>query len=262
MKKALAYFRVSLTDALEYRGDIILYVLSGVALPVTSLLLWNAVSFSESSSPLSPPELVRYYIFLLFVGTWVSSWTSYFLSRDIRLGKISPWLVKPAPFLLYQASNNISEKMLKTVYLTPIAFLLSFIFKFTWPSLSPSKWLLFGLTFILAAVIFFLIDICLGLLAFWLDDSSAVREFYSILNLIFSGRLLPLYTLPLIIQNISFFLPFRYTLSLPLEIILDKLSSMQLIQGLIIQIIFLIISFCLYKFLWSRGVRKYSASGH
>jgi len=262
VKKILAYFRISITDTLEYRGDVLLYTFSGIALPVTTLLLWIAVTTSGSSSPLSRAEFVSYYIFLLIVGLWVSNWASFFISRDIRLGKMSPWLVKPAPFILYQATNNISEKFLKSAFLIPVMFILAVVFRFTWPLLHPFVWISFIISVALAGGIAFFIDISLGLLAFWIDDSSAAREIFSILHLIFSGRLLPLYALPLGLQNISFFLPFRYMLSLPLEIVLNKLSGYQLLTGLSIQIFLLVLTFLLYKFLWQRGTRRYSAAGY
>jgi len=262
MRAFLAYFKVSITDALEYRGDILLYALSNVMLPVTSLLLWFAVTDSSSLSPLSRSEFVRYYLFLSVVGVWVSNWAAYFISRDIRLGKMSAWIIKPASFILYQAGNNISEKILKTIYLIPIIITFGLIFQFSWPSLTLLKWIMFFVSVALAGILAFLIDVSTGLLAFWLDDSNAVREGYSILHLVFSGRIVPLFTLPIVLQQISTYLPFRYTLSLPLEIILDKLSSLQLFQGLLIQAFLVLAAFYLYKKLWRTGIKKYSASGN
>jgi ABC-2 type transport system permease protein len=262
MNKFFAYFRIFLTDALEYRGDILLYAISSLMLPITNLLLWLAVINSNSSPPLSQAEFVRYYLFLTIVGLWVFNWGAYFISRDIRLGRMSVWIIKPAPFIYSQAGNNISEKILKTIYLIPVLIIFGLIFEFSWPILTPLKWILFFVSLVFAGIIAFLIDISIGLLAFWLDDSNAVRECYSILYLIFSGRILPIITLPLFLQRISFYLPFRYTLSLPLEIVLDKLTDNQLFQGLLIQILLIIISIYIYKTIWKQGIIKYSASGN
>jgi ABC-2 type transport system permease protein len=262
MKKLLAYFRISVTDTLEYRGDVFLFTVSGVILPVTTLLLWTAVGTSGSNAPLSQSEFVNYYLFMLVVGLWVSQWASYFISRDIRLGKISPWLLKPAPYALYQITNNLSEKILKSVYLIPIIFILAKVFEFSLPQLALVNWILFVISVILAGGIAFFIDLCLGFLAFWIGDSSAVRETFSVLHAVFSGRLVPLYVLPVGLLRLSYFLPFRYILSLPLEIILNKLSNRELFLGLSAQLILLILGYLLYKSLWRRGTKRYSAFGN
>jgi ABC-2 type transport system permease protein len=198
----------------------------------------------------------------MIVGLWCSNWESYFISRDIRLGNVSPHLVKPVPFIFSQIGNNIGEKVFKSLFLIPVLILYTLLFHPSFPSLSLLLWLAFIASTLMAAMISFIVDFLLGISAFWLHDSMALRESYSIAHLVLSGRFVPLSVLPLSMQNLSSFLPFRYSLSLPLEIVTSKLPGSRVFFPLLFQLLLLFFFILLYRLLWSRGLKRYSASGN
>lgn len=261
MKKLWAVFRIYLYDTLSYRGDLLLYTLSGVVFPVIVLLIWLVVDSTGNVTFFTRNDFIIYFLASLVIRLWTSAWGGYFIARDIRYGKLSPFLIRPVPYLFFQIGNNLAEKFFKSLYLIPIIAIIAIIFGAKFPLLSISSWILIILTTLGAAVIYFIFDICIGFSAFWLDDSTAIAETWDLLMSFFSGRLIPLIALPLFWQHLSVFLPFRYTLSFPIEIILGKLSDVELIVGLGFQMIWLIVCLLLYSILWRIGRRKYSASG-
>jgi len=76
-----------------------------------------------------------------------------------------------------------------------------------------------------------------------------------------SGNLAPLDLFPAPIPQLSVYLPFRYTLSFPVEILLGRVSGDQLWLGFAVQSLWLLATIVLYRVLWTRGLRQYSAFG-
>lgn len=262
MRKILYTIRLAIIDAFEYRTDMFFYALNWAVTPLLLIFLWQAVSQSSSQIATLRQELVLYYTLMIIIQIWTAAWSAPFLARNIRLGRLSPYLLRPFPYLFDQIANNIGEKVVKTLFTLPIVLAILWYFHTPFPTLSGVQWFLFVLSWFCAGVIYFLFDTCMGLLGFWLEEIEAIRQFNYVLKDLLSGMLFPLFLLPTVLQNISHVLPYRYELSFPLEIILKKLSSTEIITGFIWQFFWLIVIIFLYSFLWKRGLVKYSANGN
>jgi ABC-2 type transport system permease protein len=55
--------------------------------------------------------------------------------------------------------------------------------------------------------------------------------------------------------------PFPYQLYFPVSLYLGKVSGADLIRGFTIQAGWVLIMYCMARFVWNRGIRKYSAVG-
>lgn len=262
MRKIFALIKTNFADWFEYRGNLLIYSLSYAAQPVVYLLVWLAVSASSTTLPLTAGEFTQYYLWLLVVQLWVSAWASQIIAFDVRHGRLSRYLVIPLPYFAIHLSTNMSEKLLKTLLTLPLIAVLVIIFRPTWPELSFFSWAIFLWTWFLAGVIYFLIDLCVGCLAFWFEETSAIDDLYNVLHSLFSGILIPLFLMPPVIQNLATYMPFRYSLSFPMEVLLGKLSPEHLTLGLFLQLAFVVILFLTYRQLWQHGVKRYSAVGN
>ena len=260
MKKLLSYFRIYLLDTLTYRGDVLLFTISGIAQPLINIMIWLSVS-GYAATPFSQAEFVKYFLLVMVIGTWTSAWAGVFVSRDIRLGNISPFLLKPVSFVYHQIANNIAEKTIKFVYLLPVVVLLFFVFNITLFSFNFLILPVLLLILFASTIMLFVVDMCIGFAAFWLDDSEALFDFFGIGMFFFSGRFIPLMLMPEAIQRISIILPFRYMLSFPVELILGKLSNQDIAIGMAIQLMWLMALVVLYRSLWIKGIKRYSAVG-
>lgn len=237
-----------------------MFTLSGLAQPLINIFVWLSIS-GTSASPMSRIEFVQYFILVILIGTWTSAWAGQFISADIRLGKISPYLLKPVPFIFHQIANNIGEKIIKTIYLLPFVVYLLLSFNFNLPLNNYLNIILFVVVISISTLLMFITDMCIGFGAFWLDDTAAIFELFGICMFFFSGKFIPLIMMPKAIQQISSLLPFRYVLSFPIELFLGKLSLVDILKGLTIQIVWLGVVILVYRHCWLRGLKKYSASG-
>lgn len=252
----------NLSLTLVYRGEMALFMAANVAVPIVSLLIWRAALAGGASLPVGKRYLTTYFVVLSFVTMATGSWLSWFLSEDIRLGRLSSWLIRPASLLHGFVANNISEKILKAVILLPMVGILAAIFSASIhiPA-DPTRWLLFAVSTFLGAVLVFVFDILVGALAFWFDDTDGIdRARVLVMNLL-SGAVVPLALMPGWLHGFVSAQPFRFTVSFPVEIVIGGLSSGQIATGFVLQFGY-VAGLCLVaRLVWLAGLRAYSAVG-
>lgn len=251
---------VSMT--LEYRGAFLIYMITTVTGPLVSLLVWVTVSEQGVQLPYDREQFVTYYVLLSVVSMLTNSWAAHYVAEGIRLGEISAWLLRPAPYIVHYIGNNIGEKVVKLPLLLPLVLLVGMFFRgdVHLPP-DPLAWLLFGLSLPLAAAIAFLLDFVVGSLAFWIDDVNGLARVKSLVGAFLAGQFVPLAFFP---PGLAWFLeiqPFRYTLSFPLELLTGSLAPAAQLRGFAWQIGYYVILWASYRLLWRYGLRKYSAVG-
>ena len=89
----------------------------------------------------------------------------------------------------------------------------------------------------------------------------ALNEFYDALFTLFGGLFVPLELLPPMVQQIAQFLPFQLRIYFPIQLILGKLPPETIALDFALQIIWFLIALALFKLVWSRGVKRFSAVG-
>lgn len=261
MKKLLTITRAYALDALTYRGDIFIYTVVGIVHPVILLIIWLAVIASGGNPPMNRQEFMLYYFTVMIIKLWSSAWHARHWSEKIRLGELSPYLLKPASFQLFLLGNNIGEKLLKSVYLLPLIFLVGSSLNVSLPQLSIGTIVLIIITWTLAAVLTFVMELSVLLATFWLDDIESLYSFVVFFLYAFSGQFIPLAAFPQAIQSISLFLPFRYILSFPVEIVTNRVIGLNIYIGLAIQVFWCIVMISTCHALWKNGLKRYGAAG-
>jgi ABC-2 type transport system permease protein len=79
--------------------------------------------------------------------------------------------------------------------------------------------------------------------------------------LLFSGQFVPLTLMPKVIQVIAQYLPYQLQIYFPIQLILGKLSSAQIVQGYVMGVIWLVVAIVVFNWVWRNGVKRYSAVG-
>jgi len=67
--------------------------------------------------------------------------------------------------------------------------------------------------------------------------------------------------MPKLIQDVAQYLPFQLLIYFPIQLILGKLSSAQIVQGYVTGIIWLIVAISVFNWIWRNGVKRFSAVG-
>jgi ABC-2 type transport system permease protein len=78
---------------------------------------------------------------------------------------------------------------------------------------------------------------------------------------VFSGYLVPLDLFPPWLAGLARFLPFRYMLAFPVEMMTGLLSRQRVLEELLIQWGFVAGLLLLVRLAWGRGLRRFSSVG-
>ena len=248
--------------SLTYRASMLLYMVSTVFGPVVALFVWLTVSEQGVALPYSRDQFVTYYLLLSFVSMITGTWLAEYVAEHIRLGSLSPWLLRPAPFIAHDIGNNIGEKVVKLPLLLPLVGIVALLFRddLRLPA-DPVAWLGFGLALVPAAAIAFLLDFVLGSLAFWIEDVRGLIRVKNLVGAFLAGRFLPLALFPAAARGLLEAQPFRYTVSFPLEVLTGHLAPDALAHGFAWAIGYCVGLWACYRVIWHFGLRSYTASG-
>jgi ABC-2 type transport system permease protein len=113
----------------------------------------------------------------------------------------------------------------------------------------------------LGFIVGFLLSAAVTSLAFWTTRVYSISEFYFAIFLLFSGQFVPLPLMPDFVQKIAQYLPFQLSLYFPIQLILGKLSTAEILRGFLVGMLWLPVSILLFQWVWHEGVRRYSAVG-
>ena len=114
----------------------------------------------------------------------------------------------------------------------PIAIGLSLVFD---PTLDPrpAEIATFAIAIWGAYLIRTMLQESLGMLCFWTTRGAAIFDLYMTVELLLSGRLVPLPLMPDWVQEIARFLPFQWAFYFPIESLVGDLTNTELVQGLV-----------------------------
>ncbi|MDQ3328755.1 MAG: ABC-2 family transporter protein, partial [Chloroflexota bacterium] len=244
---------------LEYRGAFLIYMIGNIAVPIISLLVWLTVSEQGVALPLDRGQLVTYYLLLSVVSMLTSTWLAEWLGQSIRLGEISPWLLRPARYVLSQVSNNLAEKATKAFFLVPMVLFACLCFRDDLRLPTDTRtWALFALCLPMTATTAFLLDFVIGSLAFWMEDVNGISRVRTLVVGFLSGQVIPLALFPEEFSGVLAVQPFRYILSFPLEVLTGTLGPDALAVGFAWQAGWCTAMWLTYRVLWRYGLRVYA----
>jgi ABC-2 type transport system permease protein len=256
-------WQVNWAEQWQYRANLIMYLLYWLVSPIIYLAVWTSIANSKGSvNGLTANDFTTYYMTLLIVDQITSNIVIHTFGYKIQDGTLSGELIRPIhPILTNALVNNIAFKALTILGFIPIWIILFFLFKPDYSGVTLTGILLSIPAMILGFFISFLLSASITALAFWTTRVYSIHEFYYALVLLFSGQFVPLTLMPKVIQEIAQYLPFQLFLYYPVQLILGRLSSAQIVQGYGMGLIWLIVAITVFNLVWRNGVKRFSAVG-
>ncbi|MCL4869418.1 MAG: ABC-2 family transporter protein [Anaerolineae bacterium] len=250
-----AYFNLSL----EYRGQVVIWILSGI-LPLIMMLVWLSLTESGPVQGYTAQDFISYYLMVILMRRMCGVWIIWDLNRDIRMGNLSAQLLRPLDPVHLHLARTFARHPLQLILVGPPVAAAAFFLGARY-AMPLAQLPLLLLVMLGAILIEFFVQMCIGALAFWITQAIAVMEVWFYIRALLSGWVVPIDLFPPAVTAALQYLPFRYVLSLPLEITLGRLTLPQIGYGLLVQYSWALFFFLLYRLLWARGIREYSAVG-
>jgi ABC-2 type transport system permease protein len=258
---------MGIQNTLVYRTNFLFRAAFGLVPLAATLFLWQAIYADKpAGSPIGAytlAQMVSYYLLVTVVDAITAvAEDDWQIAADIKDGAVSQFLLKPLDYLTYRLCLYLSGRVIYTsVALIPVAFFLFFQREFLVAPAGPLTWVLMPLSLLMAALLQFLIAYTVALLSFWVMDVSTFIFIQFAFEYLASGHLFPLDILPPALHRALMWTPYPYLLYFPVEVSLGRLAGGDLGRGLAVQAGWVVLAFLLARFVWSRGLRRYTAVG-
>ncbi len=252
--------RIGLAEALAYRAEFLVWLLS-TNMPLVMLALWSAVAREAPVGRFGQAEFTAYYLATLVVRLMTGAWVIWELNFEIRQGTLAYRLLRPVHPLVAYACENVAAMPLRAAIALPVAAILLATVGGDHVTRDPALLALFPLAVLGAWLITFLAMALVGSLAFAVESSASIFEIWMGLFGVFSGYLVPLELFPAWVGTLARFLPFRYMLAFPVEMVTGMQSRGRALLELGIQWGFVALLTAAVTRAWRLVLRRYAAYG-
>jgi ABC-2 type transport system permease protein len=258
----LTQMKIAIAEQFQYRVANYFYMIGMIAEPVIYLVVWSTVAESQGGSVggYTAGEFAAYYIVWTLVRNMNIALTPYAWEEMIQRGHLSVDLLRPVHPFHVQLAFFSGWKFVVIVMWLPIAVVLSLIFK---PTIEFVPWEIaaFGVALWGGFLVRFVMLWLLGMITFWTTRVGGFFELYFTVELLFSGRLVPLSLMPAWAQRVADFLPFQYAFGFPIELLLGKFTPQEALYGLGMQAFWIAVGLLGSAVTWRFALRRFSAVG-
>jgi ABC-2 type transport system permease protein len=205
-------------------------------------------------------EMMSYYLLVRLMSSVVFSGNvATAVGRDIQKGDLDRYLCRPADYQgLVVASATpgaLVNLALQLLGYTVIARLLG---------LAVQRSMLANVAFAISMMLSFLMFVftyfIVGCSAFWTGTVMGIRELCFRTIMLLGGHLVPLDILPVWLRRIAMCLPFQCLYYLPYKIYSASGAATALIN-LTYQVAWVVAFYVASRFVWHRGIGRYSSQG-
>ena len=201
--------------------------------------------------------MISYHVWSFIVSLIAQGHNSMNLSEEIRLGRISTYLIYPFNLWEFHTASFISFQMLQTVVAFITLIILWILQIQSFPSLDI---LMMGYVYCLfISTFWFVLQYLIGILGFWLDETWILRVMLNVLTGFLSGAIVPLEFYPDWLVKILNYTPFPYLSYYPIKIFMGQTSMIG--QGLLIMALWTVFFTFVTGRIWKRGIKLYTAAG-
>ncbi len=219
----------------------------------------------ESVNGFSKAQLTSYIwlqqAFLSFLALWMRDSELFDL---IRTGNISYELCRPINTYWFWFSKliatRLSSALLRFFPIIAFALLLPHPFKLTLPS-SPYVTITFLVALFLGLIINTAISMFIYISVFKTLSPVGSLLLFSIVGEFLSGMVVPIPLMPDVLRKILSFLPFSYTGDLCFRIFSGNISPLQGLEGIITQLIWIILLCSIGNYLMNQALKNVTVQG-
>ena len=255
--------RTEIQSQFQYRVANYLWMLGMVAEPIIYLVVWTTIAEEQGGSVqgITAGEIAAYYIVWTLVRNMNIVFTPYGWEWRIREGMLSAALLRPLHPLHDDIAGFAGWKFVVILMWLPVAAVLWIAFD---PVLDPSALEIgvFAVAIWGAYLIRTMFLSLLGMITFWTTRVSAIFELAIALELLLSGRLVPLPLMPDWAEDVAAVLPFQWTFYFPIQSLVGDFSTEELLGGLAMQALWIAILTGIAVVFFRLAVKRFSSVGN
>ena len=266
MRFYLSYFKLRFISSLQYKAAAIAGISTQIFFGLVFIMVYLAFYESGSSNyPMNVNELVSY----LWLNQCLFSLV-YMFYKDreifdlIKSGNIAYELVRPKKLYFMWYCKIIGQRLSKVVLrcipglifamLLPSPYCISLPYSF-------SNFIMFIITLIIGTFLMTSLITLFHIITLYSLDEKGIFAFFGVIGDILSGGIVPIPLFPEIMQKITNVLPFRYVSDLSFRVYSNNITISESFTGLIVQIVWLIITILIGNLLLNKALKKVVVQG-
>src|SRR5579862_7557533 len=230
-RKIWAIFGIYLMDCFAYPAASFIWVIADAQMAVILPAVWVATGVGKVAG-MDSIQLVTYYIVSMTISQFVTCYLMWDICWDIREGFVTSFLIKPFPFFAFNVGRNFSWRVAKVTLFLPLIVVVYYCYLGARPT-SPLHFTAeFWASLFLAHTLSFVAGYWVSMIAFWTVEFFSILRLYFLVELLLSGRLLPIDTMPGWVRGLANTLHFSYTNAFPVEVLMGQKSHADTVRGL------------------------------
>ena len=244
MKAYFSIFKMRLINGLQYRTAALAGVATQFFWGFMFIMIYEAFyQNGASNQPMSLKQLIDYIwlqqAFLVFIMLWFRDGEIFNL---ITGGNIAYELCRPCGIYGFWYAKLIAQRLsgaiLRCLPILIIAFLLPEPYGLSVPE-GISAFVLFSVTLTLGLLVLVSISMFIYISVFVTMSPVGSLLMFGVLGEFFAGMIIPIPLMPLWLQKIAYFLPFRLASDLPFRVYSGNIPVNEALISIVVQIIWL-----------------------
>ena len=257
-RKVRTLLAVSYAEMMQYRAELYLWAISGI-MPFVLMGLWMEAS-AETPMAITPVDFARYFLAVFIVRQATMVWVVWEFEDDVVHGRLSFLLLHPLDPAWRFFLSHVAERFARVPFLIALTGLFFLLYPKAFWIPSAADLALATAAITVAFLLRFLMQYAFAMIAFWSERANAIEDLWFMLYLFLSGFIAPLDLFPPAVRHAAEWTPFPYMIYLPARLLTGQ-GSDGIGRGLIVITIWSIVFYIVYRILWYRGLRHYSAMG-
>ncbi len=183
------------------------------------------------------------------------------VSSDIRMGRITRYLLMPVGMFEFTTCQYLGSLIVQGAgALIGVAAVMAATSYLPCHPLTANFWAALAMV-ALASLFWYLVHFIVGLLAFWLEELWTFFVMFQIASRFLSGNPVPIDLFPSWFQSASLWLPFQWIFYAPVKLVMSAEPLPDLWVGVPVLAAWCAIMYAMYRVVWARGLRMYTAAG-
>jgi ABC-2 type transport system permease protein len=252
--------RIGFADAVAYRAEMVVWVLA-TTMPLVMLALWATVAREAPMGRYGQPQFVAYFLATFIVRQITGSWVYYEINFDVRNGTLAMRLLRPVHPLWAYAAASLGGMPMRFVVSLPIAIVALGVVGSRGVTHDPILWIVWGASVVGAWLITLLVNLAIGCASFFVESSLKMMDAWLVSYFVLSGYMIPIDLFPPVLRAAIEWLPFRFQLGVPVELMTGAHDRCEAFALLGVQWAWVGIALGVTALTWRAGVRRFAAYG-
>ncbi|MBI2017460.1 ABC-2 family transporter protein [Candidatus Daviesbacteria bacterium] len=264
MSDTLAVFKIAWQQQLVYRLNFVLWRMRTILqFLLVYFIWWTIFQSNHELFGYNESSILTYILLVVLIRALVLSSRANDVMNKINDGSIANFLLKPISFIKYYFAQDVADKLANSMFMIFELGLIIIIFK---PQIIIQENILniflFISAFLLGTILWFCMNMIIGLMAFWVENSWGPFFLIMIFMEGLGGGLFPIDILPKYFFNFLMLTPFPYIIYFPAKVYLGGFQSNDLLIYFSILILWTVTLWILMNRILKMGLKHYTSGGN